>query len=85
MKFISQNLKYPAQAAAKGIQGRVTLTFIVEKDGSISNIEEFRSPSPDLTEEAIRVVKMLPKWRPGKNGGKLVRVKFLLPITFRLN
>ena len=82
--FIKKNLKYPAFAAENGIQGRVTLSFTVEKDGSIANIEVMRSPADELSKEAIRVVSSMPKWTPGKQRGKPVRVKFVLPVTFRL-
>lgn len=84
MKFIKDNLKYPAFAAENGIQGRVTLSFVVEKDGSVTDIQEMRSPSEDLTKEAKRVVSKMPKWKPGKQRGKPVRVKYVLPVTFRL-
>ena len=84
MAFIKKTLKYPAFAAENGIQGRVTLSFTVEKDGSIGNIEVMRSPADELSKEAIRVVSAMPKWTPGKQRGKPVRVKYVLPITFRL-
>lgn len=84
MAFIKKNLKYPAFAAENGIQGRVTLSFVVEKDGSVTDIQEMRSPSEDLTKEAKRVVSAMPKWKPGKQRGKPVRVKYVLPVTFRL-
>ena len=83
--FLSQNLVYPKELAETCIHGRVYLSIIVEKDGSISNIEEFRSPHHVLTEEAIRVVKMMPKWKPAMKDGEAVRVKMLLPISFSLN
>lgn len=84
MQFIKKTLKYPPFAAENGIQGRVTLSFTVEKDGSIGNIEVMRSPADELSKEAIRVVSAMPKWKPGKQRGKPVRVKYVLPITFRL-
>lgn len=84
MKFIAENLRYPAECVEKNIEGRVTLSFIVEKDGSISNIEEMRSPDPLLTEEAKRVLSTMPNWTPGMQDGKAVRVKYLLPVSFRL-
>ena len=84
MAYIKQNLKYPAFAAENGIQGRVTLLFTIEKDGSISDIEVLRSPAAELSKEAIRVVQSMPKWKPGKQRGKAVRVKYVMPITFRL-
>ena len=85
MKFVAENLKYPEQMQKDKVEGRVLLSFVVEKDGSVTNIEEVKSPHPVLTEEAIRVVKLMPKWKPGKQDGKEVRVQFNLPITFRLN
>ena len=85
MKFVAENLKYPEQMQKEKVEGRVLLSFVVEKDGSVTNIEEVQSPHPVLTEEAIRVVKLMPKWKPGKQDGKEVRVQFNLPITFRLN
>ena len=85
IKFVAENLKYPEQMQKEKVEGRVLLSFVVEKDGSVTNIEEVKSPHPVLTEEAIRVVKLMPKWKPGKQDGKEVRVQFNLPITFRLN
>ncbi len=85
MKFIEDNLRYPADAARDSIQGRVTLSFDVEEDGSITNVEVMRSPDEQLSQEAIRVVKMMPKWKPERRLGKPVRTKYVLPITFRLN
>ena len=81
--FIASNLKYPVWAQEKGIQGRVVVKFIVEKDGSISNVEVDRSV-PGLDNEAMRVVKAMPKWIPGQINGKAVKVKWSIPITFRL-
>lgn len=85
MAFIKKNLRYPAFAAENGIQGRVVLQFIVEKDGSIGGIEVIRTPAEELSKEAIRVAQNMPKWKAGKQRGKPVRVKFVLPITFRLS
>ena len=84
MKFIKENLRYPSVLNESCIQGRVTLSFIIEEDGSITDIKCMRSPHDDLTKEAIRVVKLMPKWLPGKQNGKAVRVKYVLPFTFRL-
>ena len=84
MNYLGQNIKYPVIAEENGIQGRVTLSFVVEKDGSVTDIQEMRSPSEDLTKEAKRVVSAMPKWKPGKQRGKPVRVKYVLPVTFRL-
>ena len=85
MAFIKKTLRYPAFAAENGIQGRVTLSFVVERDGSIAQIEVMRSPAEELSKESIRVVQTMPKWKPGKQRGKAVRVKYVLPITFRLS
>lgn len=76
-------MKYPPEAAKNGIGGRVNVTFIVEKDGTLSNIGIISSPDPSLSKEAIRVVSSMPKWQAGRNQGKLVRVEYVLPITFR--
>mgnify|MGYP001042072677 CR=1 FL=1 len=83
-KFIYSNLKYPKEHQETAIQGRVFLRFIVEKDGSISNIKIERSIDSILDAEAIRVVESMPKWKPGKQNGEPVRVYYLLPIAFRL-
>ena len=85
MAFIKKNLRYPAFAAENGIQGRVVLQFIVEKDGFIGGIEVIRTPAEELSKEAIRVAQTMPKWKASKQRGKPVRVKFVLPITFRLS
>ena len=84
LKFISVNLKYPAEAARRKIYGRVVVNFVVGIDGSITNVNVAKSVHYMLAEEAIRVVKKMPKWNPGIMNGKPVRVKFSLPITFRL-
>lgn len=82
--FLASNLKYPVAAVENGIQGRVIVKFIVEKDGSISNVEVDRSVYPSLDNEAMRVVKAMPKWIPGQINGKAVKVKWSFPFTFRL-
>jgi protein TonB len=82
--YIFQNLKYPEIAAENGISGRVSVQFVVEKDGSVRNVKVLRSVDPALDAEAIRVVKSSPKWTPGKQRGKPVRVIFTFPITFVL-
>jgi len=84
MKYIADNIKYPVIAQENGIQGRVICQFVVNKDGSIVDINVVRSVDPSLDKEAIRVIKSMPKWKPGKQRGKAVRVKFTLPIVFRL-
>ena len=85
MKFISGSLRYPKECAEKNIEGRVVVSFIVEKDGTISHVEEKRSPDPQLTAEVKRIVAAMPKWKPGKQRGHLVRVRYVLPVSFRLN
>ena len=85
LKYIMENMKYPEQAMKEGIQGRVAVSFIVEKDGSISNVRPVLSVHPLLDKEAVRVVKSMPKWTPGKQNGKPVRVRFNVPIMFKLN
>ena len=84
-KFLSENVKYPVIAQENGIQGRVICQFVVNKDGSIVDIEVVRSGGdPSLDKEAVRVIKSMPKWKPGKQRGKPVRVKFTLPVNFKL-
>jgi TonB family protein len=85
MKFLSMNIRYPEAASKAGIQGRVLVNFIVEKDGSISNIHVINNVNEFLDAEAIRVVGTMPKWTPGMQAGEAVRVKYTVPITFRLN
>ncbi len=84
MRFLNKNIKYPTIAQENGIQGRVILQFVVNKDGSIVDVTVARSVDPYLDKEAVRVVKMMPKWKPGKQRGKPVRVKYTLPVMFRL-
>jgi protein TonB len=84
MKFLSTHIKYPVVAEENGIQGRVIATFVVERDGSISDVKVIKSVDPSLDKEAIRVLKSMPKWIPGKQNGAAVRVKYTVPVTFRL-
>ena len=84
MKWLSDNIKYPPICVEQGIQGRVYAQFVVNRDGSIVDIKIVRSPDPYLSKEAERVLNMMPKWSPGKQRGKPVRVKFSLPVMFRL-
>lgn len=84
MKYLSNNIKYPEAAKAKDIQGRVLVKFIIEEDGSITSPVIAKGVDPDLDSEAIRVVKRMPRWQPGKNGGQPVRSYYFLPITFRV-
>ena len=83
-KYIMQNLKYPEIAAENGISGRVFVRFVVEPNGSVSNVNVVRGVDPALDAEAVRVVKSSPKWTPGKQRGKPVRVSFTFPINFVL-
>ena len=85
MSFIAKSIKYPVVAQENGIQGRVTCSFVVNKDGSIVDAEVIRGIDPSLDKEALRVINTMPKWKPGKQRGKPVRVKFTVPINFRLN
>lgn len=81
--FLAKNIKYPEVAVECGIQGSVIVTFIVKKDGSLSDVRVAKSVDPSLDKEAVRVVKSMPKWIPGIEKGKYVNVKFTLPVTFR--
>jgi len=83
-EYISKNLRYPDIAAENGIQGRVFVQFVVEPDGSVSNVKVVRGVDPSLDREAVRVVESSPKWKPGKQRGKPVRVSFTFPIIFVL-
>ena len=84
-KFLSENVKYPAIAQENGIQGRVICQFVVNKDGAIVDVEVVRSGGDaSLDKEAVRVIKSMPKWKPGKQRGKAVRVKYTVPVNFRL-
>ena len=85
MEFLSKNIRYPKDAAMAGIQGRVIATFIVEKDGSITEPKVVKPVSPSLDAEALRVVTAMPNWEPGTQNGEPVRVKYTIPITFRLD
>lgn len=84
MKWLQKNLKYPARAQDQGVQGRVMVKFIVNKDGSIQNATVQRSPDQDLSNEALRVVKSMPHWKPAMQGNKTVRSYFTLPVMFRI-
>ena len=83
--WMRKNMKYPEECRKQGIQGRVVIKFVVNKDGSIVDLETVRSPHPALAEEGLRVVKSMPKWEPAKEGGKVVRSRFNIPIMFRLD
>jgi protein TonB len=83
-EFLKENIKYPEDAQKQKVEGRVLVKFVVETDGSISNIEVAKNAFPSLDAEAERVVRIMPKWTPGKQKGQVVRVKFMLPINFSL-
>ena len=84
MKYLSENTKYPVVAQENGVQGRVTVQLVVEKDGSISDVHVLRGVDPSLDKEAVRVVKSMPRWTPGKQNGITVRVNYRVPVLFRL-
>ena len=84
MEYLSKNIKYPEAAMKKGTQGRVTVQFVVEKDGSIANARVLRGIDPELDKEAVRVISAMPKWKPGTQKGEAVRVKYTVPVMFRL-
>ena len=83
-EWLSKNIKYPVVAEENGVQGRVIVTFVVERNGSITDVQVAKSVDPSLDKEAVRVVKAMPHWIPGKQNGSAVRVKFTVPVTFRL-
>ncbi len=84
MKFLSDNIKYPVIAQENGIQGRVITNFVVERDGSITDVQVVRGVDPSLDKEAVRVIQSMPKWKAGRQRGSAVRVRFTLPVVFRL-
>lgn len=84
MKWLGKNINYPTEAKEKGTQGRVIIQFVVEKDGSITEAKVARGVDPLLDAEALRVINSSPKWKPGKQGGQPVRVKYTIPVAFRL-
>lgn len=85
MKFLSESVRYPVVDIEQGVEGRVICTFIVEKDGSITDIKVLRGVSSSIDKEAVRVISGMPNWTPGYQNGNPVRVKFTLPIVFRLS
>ena len=84
MQYLHDNTKYPVVAQENGVQGRVTVQFVVEKDGSVTGVHVLRGVDPSLDKEAVRVVKSMPRWTPGKQNGTTVRVNYRLPVLFRL-
>ena len=85
LKWIGEHTNYPPIAAENGVSGRVIVKFVIEKDGSVANATVVRSIDPHLDKEALRVIRSMPKWIPGKQNGKNVRVSFNLPVLFKLN
>lgn len=83
-EFLKENIKYPEDAQKQKVEGRVLAKFVVETDGSISNIEVVKHAFPSLDAEAVRVIQAMPNWTPGKQKGQAVRVKFVVPINFNL-
>ena len=84
LKYLAKNINYPESAVDNGIQGKVMVRFVVERDGSVSAVETYKSVDPALDKEAVRVVKTLPKWKPGRQQGKAVRTRYIVPVVFRL-
>lgn len=83
--YLNQNIRYPAEAQENCVQGRVIVSFVVEKDGHISDVTVLRSVDPSLDKEAVRVIRNMPRWTPGKQGGEPVKVRYNVPVSFRLN
>ena len=84
MKFINDNIRYPIPAQEAGIQGRVVIRFVVSKTGEIRDVTVLRSVESSLDKEAVRVIKLMPKWIPGKQNGNSVAVYFTVPVVFKL-
>ena len=84
MKYLSENIRYPEAAEKAGEQGRVVVSFTVEKDGAVADVKVARSVTPTLDAEAVRVIKAMPKWVPGKQDDQLVRVRYNVPVSFKL-
>jgi len=82
--FIAKNLRYPKAARKRGVEGKVFVEFVVEKDGSLSNVKALKGIGYGCDEEVVRVVKSLPSWKPGEKDGKIVRTTFVIPIVFQL-
>ena len=84
MQYLGKNTKFPQIAKENGIQGRVFIQFVINKTGKVVNVEVVRGVDPYLDKEALRVVKAMPKWKPGKQRGKAVKVSYIVPINFKL-
>ena len=85
LDYLAKNINYPVVAEENGIQGKVIVTFVVERDGSITEVKIAKSVDPSLDKEAVRIVESMPRWKPGKQKGVTVRVKYTVPVQFRLN
>lgn len=83
MSFVAKNVNYPEEAQEKGISGRVMVKFVVEKDGSVNDVQVVRGVAPTIDAEAVRVVQAMPKWKPGMQKGEPVRVSYTLPLVFK--
>jgi periplasmic protein TonB len=84
MKFIGKNVRYPGQARRMGVEGRVFISFVVDAEGKISDVQAIKGIFPDCDKEAVRVIQMMPSWKPGKQRGRPVKVRFVLPVIFQL-
>ena len=84
MSYIGNNVKYPEEACSKKVEGKVIVEFIVKKDGSVADAKVISKTDGQLNKEALRVVNSMPKWKPGRNKGKIVDVRFVLPVLFKL-
>jgi len=84
LKYISHNVKYPVICQENGIQGMVSVSFVINENGEVTNVKAFRGPDSNLEREAVRVVKSMPKWKPGKQRGRAVKVSYTVPVRFKL-
>jgi TonB family protein len=84
LTFLNMNMHYPESAETDSIEGRVIVQFVVEKDGNLSNYDVLQSPDDRLTEEAMRVLRMMPRWQPGQQNGRKVRCRYKVPFKFRM-
>lgn len=84
LKYINKNVHYPVICQENGVQGTVTISFVIDEKGKVTNVKSLRSPDPNLEREAVRVVKTLPNWKPGKQRGRPVKVSFMVPVRFVL-
>ncbi len=85
LQWVGKNLRYPAQAQRMGLEGRVYVQFVIERDGSVTDVQAIKGIGGGADEEAVRVIQSAPKWSPGKQRGRAVRVRMILPISFQLN